>query len=161
MTTNAIEKHLPDVGEAALVMAVGIVVERIARLSEDDRRDLYELVKELPSARSAEDLEAVRTAMVEILDQEPVKSQRLEMAEEERPPRLQRWVDYISARIRELRIAAGLTQTQLAERSGLPQSHISRLEAAQHSPSHATLQKLAAALNIHVNELDPSAEAGA
>lgn len=157
MTTNAMEKRLPDVGEAALVMAVGIVVERIGRLPEDDRRDLYELVKELTSASTPEDFEAVRTAMVEILDQEPVKAQRLEMAGEERPPKLQRWVDFISAKIREVRTATGLTQNQLAERSGLPQSHISRLEAGQHSPSHATLRKLAQALGVPVNELDPSA----
>ncbi|MDM8008608.1 MAG: helix-turn-helix transcriptional regulator [Phycisphaerae bacterium] len=49
-----------------------------------------------------------------------------------------------------------MVKKALASKSGLPQSHISRLEAGRHSPSHKTLEKLASALAVPVNRLDPS-----
>jgi len=51
-----------------------------------------------------------------------------------------------------------MTQQQLAEKAGLPQSHISRLEAGMHSPSHKTLEKIAAAMEIAMGDLDPAAD---
>ncbi len=50
--------------------------------------------------------------------------------------------------ITELRRARGLTQTRLAELSGVPQSQISRIEhAAGVNPTQKTLLKLALALD--------------
>ncbi|MGI9117128.1 MAG: helix-turn-helix domain-containing protein [Gaiellales bacterium] len=50
--------------------------------------------------------------------------------------------------INELRHAHGLTQTQLAERSGVPQGQISRIEQAVGvNPTQKTLLKLARALD--------------
>jgi transcriptional regulator with XRE-family HTH domain len=60
-------------------------------------------------------------------------------------------------RIKDLRVNAHLTQEELAELSGLPQSHISRLESGKHSPSRITLEKLAQALNVGVEAFDLSA----
>ena len=79
------------------------------------------------------------------------------MIEEPPGPGLQNWLDYVSKRIRELREKAGWTQEDLAQKTGLPQSHISRLENGKHSPAHATLEKIAAALGVGVGEIDPSA----
>ena len=62
----------------------------------------------------------------------------------------------IAERLKRLRAAASLTQEQLAKKSGLPQSHISRLEAAQHSPSFKTVTKLAEALDVSIDDLDPA-----
>ena len=47
----------------------------------------------------------------------------------------------------EARKELGLTQKQLAERSGITQADISRLENGNANPSIRTLKKLAAALN--------------
>lgn len=47
----------------------------------------------------------------------------------------------------EAREHDGLTQKQLAERSGITQADISRLENGNANPSIRTLKKLAAALN--------------
>jgi transcriptional regulator with XRE-family HTH domain len=69
---------------------------------------------------------------------------------------LQHWMGFISERIRHFRELAGLTQQEHAEKTGLRQSHISRLEQAHHSPSALTLEKIAGALGIAVSELDPS-----
>jgi transcriptional regulator with XRE-family HTH domain len=49
-----------------------------------------------------------------------------------------------------------MTQVELAQRSSLPQSHISRLEAGKHSPTQTTLEKLAQALDANLSDLEPS-----
>jgi transcriptional regulator with XRE-family HTH domain len=51
-----------------------------------------------------------------------------------------------------LRHAIGLTQEQLAERSGLSQQYISGLESGQRNPTVLTLFELATALNAEVVE---------
>ncbi len=135
----------------------GIVVKRIQPLPHDDRQDLYELVKGLATAETREDLENISVAMLEILDQTPSQIRKMELAEEELQPGLQKWLEFVSGRIHEVRSAAGLTQEQLAEKSGLPRSHISRLENGKHSPSRSTLEKIAAALGVKLEKLDPSA----
>ena len=48
----------------------------------------------------------------------------------------------------DARTAAGLTQKQLAERSGLHQADISKLENGNANPSLRTLQRLAAGMNM-------------
>ncbi|MDO4575004.1 MAG: helix-turn-helix domain-containing protein [Planctomycetia bacterium] len=45
--------------------------------------------------------------------------------------------------ILELRQKEGLTQAQLAERIGIQQSHLSRLESGNYNPSLAFLKKVA------------------
>lgn len=144
------------VGDAALVMAVGIVVDRISRLSDADRADLYELVRGLREAKDADEVESIRTAMTEILDQEPVRAAPLSCPPGERTEKLNKWLEYVSGRIRDLRKHAGLTQEELAKASGLPQSHISRLENREHSPSRVTLEKIAKALKQPVGAFDPT-----
>jgi ribosome-binding protein aMBF1 (putative translation factor) len=61
----------------------------------------------------------------------------------------------VGDQIRKRRIAKGLTQTALAKKAGIPQSHVSRLEAGQHTPTHVTIKKLAKALNTQPRMLDP------
>ncbi|MEU3015418.1 helix-turn-helix domain-containing protein [Nocardia asteroides] len=50
--------------------------------------------------------------------------------------------------IRELRLELGLTQTQLAERAGLRQPEISRLESGGGTPTIGMLERLAHALEV-------------
>jgi DNA-binding transcriptional regulator YiaG len=158
MNTEVLRTAQPaGVGNAATVMAVGIVVDRISRLSEPDRADFYELMRELREVKDAEEIEAIRVTMTEILDQEPVRADQLPMGpNERRADNLEKWIAYVSARIRELRKNAGLTQAQLAARSGLPQSHISRLEQGEHSPSHLTLEKISKAIGQPMAAFDPT-----
>jgi transcriptional regulator with XRE-family HTH domain len=63
--------------------------------------------------------------------------------------------------LRAVREAAGLTQEQLATRSGVTQETISRLERGSHTPQARTLQRLADALGIPPNQIltvEPAAE---
>jgi len=136
----------------ALTMALAILVERIRNLPKDDKNDLYELMKEVPDA-DAEDLQEIGIGMLEILDQEPAKLMKVNCDENNE---LQNWIKYVGYKIRELREAHGMTQVELANKSGLPQSHISRLEGLKHSPSRTTLEKIAKALEVNLSELDPT-----
>src|ERR1700693_4446543 len=120
-----------DLQVRAMTMALAILVERIRSLPKDDRDDLYELMKEIPVAETEEDLQEVFVGMSEILDQKDVSLEKLN-CDNKAGNGLQKWIDFVAERIKFLREAAGLTQTELAEKSGLPQSHISRLEGRKH-----------------------------
>jgi len=56
-------------------------------------------------------------------------------------------------RLRELRLKRKLTQTEVAERSGLLQHHISQLENGVGMPTLATILKLAAAIGCKPTDL--------
>ena len=56
--------------------------------------------------------------------------------------------------LREAREQAGLTQEQLADKAGMDQTTISRLETSPAAnPTHRTIQRLAAALGIAPSRL--------
>jgi len=59
----------------------------------------------------------------------------------------------VGERLRSSRRAAGLTQIDLSERTGLDQAVISRLERGRHRPRFDTLQRIAAGLGISVAHL--------
>ncbi len=63
----------------------------------------------------------------------------------------------IGDQIRTVREALGMTQIQLAERSGLSQSMIAEIERGQRkNPNFATIHKLAEALNCNfISQLSP------
>jgi DNA-binding XRE family transcriptional regulator len=54
----------------------------------------------------------------------------------------------LGARVRALRLAAGLTQAELARRTGIHRPNIARVEAGRHTPSLETLARLAAAIGV-------------
>ena len=55
-------------------------------------------------------------------------------------------VAQLGRNVRQLSIAAGLTQTALAKRSGMNRAYLSRLESGRRNPTLATLERLAKAL---------------
>lgn len=60
-------------------------------------------------------------------------------------------------RLREMRLALGLTQVELAARSGVRQNTISRLETLEISPSYQTVKRLVAAFHeagVQVEDLE-------
>lgn len=56
----------------------------------------------------------------------------------------------VALQVIELRARRGLTQIELAERCGIDQADISRIERGATSPTVRTLQRLAAALDAEV-----------
>lgn len=57
------------------------------------------------------------------------------------------WKQYISKRISVARIEAGMSQHELAARSGIDFDFIKRIERAEHSPSFFARSFIAIALN--------------
>jgi DNA-binding XRE family transcriptional regulator len=152
-----LEPEAPDLRHEALTMALEILRERIGRLPQSDKDDLFELVKTL-SWDDPEELESSVVTMREILEQRPTRVRRMEFPSDpnEHSGALSKWIKLVSRRISKERENAGLTQDELAKRTGLPQSHISRLETGKHSPSRATIEKIAAALGKSLSDFDPS-----
>lgn len=149
-----------DLSHKMTTMALGIVVERIRSLPKEDRDDLFELVKDLRKANDDEEMNSIFVAMQEILDQRPmtvVATNPQHPDSSHTSPAFAKWANFIGKRIKDAREASGMTQEELSAASGLPQSHISRLERCKHSPSHVTIEKIAAALGIKASDLDPSA----
>ena len=143
-----------------VVLALSVLMNRINTLPDADRDDLFELLSEWRKVESHEESVSIQRAMEEILAQTPVSVRKmpLEATDPKKFPALSKWSDSVALRIKHYRLAAGMTQAELAEKSSLPQSHISRLENATHSASFKTLGKLAIALGIEVRNLDPCAE---
>jgi len=65
----------------------------------------------------------------------------------EEPPQV---VMYIASRIQELRKEAGMTQTQLAEKCGMAQPNIARIEAGTYATSIDVLSRIAEALGKRI-----------
>jgi DNA-binding XRE family transcriptional regulator len=160
MTTMNVETTIrpPEEVYDPLTMALAILMQRIRNLPRDDQNDLFELAKALPDAQPGEEYDSIGRAMREILDQAPSGVRSFDQTEAEPVSALKNWTDFVSEKIRSRRTHAGLTQAELAKKTGLPQSHISRLETGAHSPSRVTLAKIAAALECPLSEFDPSAE---
>ena len=59
----------------------------------------------------------------------------------------------LARNLRQRRQAAGLSQTELADRSGLSQTWVSRLERGAGNPTLETLQSLAEAFEVEVTAL--------
>ena len=57
-----------------------------------------------------------------------------------------------------MRERAFLTQAELAEKSGVSEGTINRIEAGKHEPRISTIRKLAKALNVSPDELVRSSE---
>ena len=136
-------------------LALAVLVDRIGSLPKEDRDDLYELTTVLFRAEDDEARNAASGAMLEILEQTPSGVDHLNPITPN--DELEKWMVFVGGRIKQCRGEAKLTQKELAEKAGLPQSHISRLENCKHSPSAMTLKKIADALGIPTSNLDPSA----
>jgi DNA-binding transcriptional regulator YiaG len=61
---------------------------------------------------------------------------------------------FVGGEIRKRRKKLGLSQKELAERVGIPQTHVSRLETGKHAPTHVTVERLAKALKTAPHKLD-------
>ena len=61
--------------------------------------------------------------------------------------------ELFGTRLRELRLKRGLSQQRLAERVGIPQTHVSAMEVGIKFPNLLTVLRLAVALECKVTDL--------
>ena len=138
-----------------VAMALAVIFERVRHLNPDDRTDFYELIGAYPRAENQEARQSIQLAIREVLSQEPMVVKRFDLDDIQGPAiKLRTWIEFISRKVRQVREEAGVTQVELAEQSGLPQSHLSRIENGKLSPSHLTLKKIAKGLNRKVTDFD-------
>ena len=65
----------------------------------------------------------------------------------------------VGRNVRRARIAAGLSQEELAARSGFGQQYLSGLESGKRNPTIVTIYELSQALGVsHVQLLNPDGE---
>jgi len=64
----------------------------------------------------------------------------------------------VGGRVRSARIKAGISQKELATKTGIHQTRISRLERGRHHPRPYTLERVAAALGYTMTEFSPKDE---
>lgn len=134
--------------------AIAILTERITSLPKEAKDDLLELWTELTNASSKEECDEIRGAIQEILVPRLAGQVILKSPEKSGANTLAKRAEYLGKKIRDLRMKRDWTQEDLAKFAGLPQSHISRLESGKHSPSNATLQKIAKALGVKLSQID-------
>ncbi|WP_439627618.1 helix-turn-helix domain-containing protein [Gemmata sp.] len=153
--TYEVLDNLPE-EDQQFVLALSVIMNRINRLDPADRDDLFALMNEWQKTSDREERVKIKTAMLEIMTQGQVASNPLALAGDHPVhPMASNWSRHVGAKIRKLREEMGLTQTQLAEKAGLPQPHISRIETATYTATRKTLEKIAAALGVPVGQLDP------
>lgn len=140
--------------------AIAVLIERIASLDKEVKDDLFEVIMDVKNCTTPEDLQEVEQTVRELLFPQAYGNMIVGSAGDPKgSEKLLGWSKQIGERIKELREKVEWTQEQLAEKSGLKQSHISRLETGQHSPSHKTIVALAKALDCDVSEIDPGTAA--
>lgn len=81
----------------------------------------------------------------------PIRQRKFHIRTKGDPKRIIAWA--IAQRVREAREKQGLRQEDLAEKTGIARSNITRLERGRHLPTLPTLQKIARALNLDLNNL--------
>ena len=135
-----------------VLLAISVLSTQFAKLNKDDRSDMIELIGCLAQSSDPEERQEIHTAMIEILAGKETATVPLPL---DATPVLSKWAEHVGVKIRTLRTTAGMTQQQLAEKAGLQQSHISRIESAEYSPTHMTLSKIAKALDVDVGTIDP------
>lgn len=125
--------------------------ELFKRLTKEQVADFVELAEIFASSRDPEVLET----MVEVLSPESLEVVFESGVDEAAASQLDECQKKIGEQIKNERVQRGWTQEFLAERAGLKQSHISRLELGVHTPSDLTIKKIADALDIPPDKLDP------
>ena len=135
-------------------LAVAILVDKFIALSKEEKDDVCTLMNELANTQSPDEITEIFQTIEEILSQRKIALTKMDFDAESSDGN---WKAFVSKTIREQRRVAGITQAELAEKSGLLQSHISRLENGQYSATRITLVKISKALGIPLSKLDPSA----
>lgn len=136
---------------------VACLLHQMKQMPKEALADLLEVASLFPQANSQEEAREMFETMREIL----FPQMNGGIAEPEQVVSAEHVIKrsiYIGSKIKQEREVAGITQEELAQATGLAQSHVSRLENGQHSPAWRTLEKIAEALKIDVRKLDPLAE---
>lgn len=153
---------VPKNTTAATPKKVGWKKKLVDSLSKGLNQQKTETIRKLldvaDKAVTEIEMKRVAEAITECMCRESyseLKSIETLLADNEGKAGLQRHRSHVSSQVVKYRVEKGWTQQQLAEKSGLPQSHISRIERCQLAPTQLTIGRLASAFGIKKEMLDP------
>jgi DNA-binding XRE family transcriptional regulator len=130
------------------------VLNAIANLSDADRSYCMKGLRSLAEDDSKENFLAVMSLLTEILAKKPVTVVPFCVGESSANTE---WKKRVGKLVKRFREEKGWTQEELSSKAKLPQSHISRIENEQISPTRKTVKKICDALGLSVGDIDPSA----
>jgi ribosome-binding protein aMBF1 (putative translation factor) len=133
------------------------VLGRFLSLRRSKRERILELAQLYQESTDEVEREEIREALAECLFRPRADLTALPIEQESSPDAARRLAmhrQYVAGQIRKLRQTRGLTQQELAHKSGLPQSHVARLETAKHAPTYRTIEKIAKALGVKPSDID-------
>jgi DNA-binding XRE family transcriptional regulator len=138
----------------------GRAVSRLAGWSGDQWSHVKELVSLLESAQEEGEKKEIVKTLLEVLFPNSIGGVGDFEGDpgEEARQRLEAYRKRVGQVIRQRRESLRMTQEQLAERAGIPQSHVSRLERGKHAPTQETIEKVATALQTTPSQIDPGCE---
>ena len=129
--------------------------KRIVQLSEDDLSTLRELWVMIPAADDKGKIEITETILEILFPTDHIGGTAEERRSDTKSAnKVSSCREFVGRQIKQFRENKGLTQEELADAAGLPQSHISRLENGKHTPTHLTIEKIAKALGLHPSVID-------
>lgn len=129
------------------------LMERFFKLPEKWKNNVEQLAKDLAEAKTQEEYIEIAKTMYEIFFPEELGGLS-PLVKKTNGEWMRGRAAYIGRQIKFHRSKRSMTQSELAMKSGLPQSHISRLERGQYSPSNVTIKKIAKALRVKPTDLD-------
>jgi len=146
---STLQTHKNSYDDVLILFLKNYLSGKITGLSKEGLEDLSGLLNELKSCEKEEERKEIEEAVREIIFPELIGQLNYGEAGSIHPRKAR-----ISRKVKELRRQSGMTQQELAEKSGLPQSHISRLEKGVHSPSYKTMERIANVFGVKHDELE-------
>ena len=134
------------------------MLDRILGLRPTQQKRIWELVQLYQEAASKQEAIEIGEVVGEILFRDPNTCTAAPLEDEQSKDKgkaLGRHRVYVGRQIRKHRQRLKMSQEKLAEKAGIPQSHVCRLETGKHAPTYLTIEKLAKAMNVEPSELDP------
>lgn len=158
-TQSAFPTGAPSADFSMIVKAAFLFIQkgarRLVKLSKTEWERLENLAVQLKDASEEERLEIVETILEVVLPEDLVGGVGHSKVDAATKRRVLAFQQSIGSEIRKQRKALRITQQALAAKSGLRQSHVSRIECGEHTPSDLTVEKIARALGVKPSEIDP------
>ena len=134
------------------------MLDRILRLRLTQQRRILQLVELYQKAANEQEAIEIGEVLAEILFRDPeslVATRINDERSKDAGKALERQRTYVGEQIRKWRQRVKMSQEELANKAGIPQSHVCRLETGKHAPTYVTIEKLAQALGVKPSQLDP------
>lgn len=150
-----LDAHQENIEQVHMNYAMGIIAYRLSCLPPADRNDTSELLAAYFKETDRQERAAIMDAIHRIIFGVKQPKSSLRVME---PPSddvdSKAYAEWLGAKVRELRKAKGWNQERLGSESGIPQSHVSRIENGVYSATQLTREKLAKALGVTERDLD-------